>query len=139
MLLDKSITNGESKPDTLYAVLFGCKKGLENFSEMLLFYAGPGIRNHDVNPFFFNTGGYIQIPPVRHGIHGIGNQVQKNLPQFVLGSLDLAWNLGERRGELYAVFPELLVIQQNDLFNHRIDINRNLFVLLRIGKRQHLA
>ena len=67
MLGNKTITNGESKPDTLYAA-FGGKEGVEYIVDIFFFYTDTGVSY--IYGDFVVTGMCIdgEGSTVRHGV-----------------------------------------------------------------------
>ena len=61
-------------------------------------------------------------PAVGHGVFGIGDHVQKGLPELVFGSLYFADTVGEGRVYFDVVFLKLLPVEQQDLIDDRVVI-----------------
>jgi hypothetical protein len=138
MFFDEAIADRQAKPDTLHSLL-GSEKGVKYLVQVI--FPDAPARVDQFNIYMVPVGFCLdgQDAALRHGITGIGNQIQKNLTELILGGIDHGQILFQADGDLDAVFIQLLPHQKKNLVQNNVDIYRLLLFLIRFRKAKHLS
>ena len=110
VILYETVADRQAETDPFDAV-FGGEKGIKNSVYVFGMDALAGVIDIDADGLVFSAGGYGKRSAVGHGISGVCDHIQENLPELIDAGMDFSQILPYIANDFNIVFAKLFFMQ----------------------------